>query len=339
MSIVLQILGAIFLLLIIFLVVVVLFVRSKLKNLARTLEGMTKTLAASGTPARIHLTEMAIPDWENEEAVEAITRELPGLGFERVWTYQVQEIPGLALQAWINPGSATTAIVYEHPVAEVWLDFVTRYQDGTRVTFANTSAGEGVDHAPGHDVQRHPGLEPRELYEKFLAHRPADKPMEPVSAVTFAAVFQKAYADEMDWRNSRGGATPEEIRAIADLSGGGYSEEILAATSRMAEQRASAQLEESLRERFLTESGISAAEWERVRDRVLVVHDRMDREFLEAAIEGLSPSGDGAGPLLGGTPRQAFAALNAGLPAEKRFTRLGGVREPVEADVYAAPEP
>ncbi|MBV8381290.1 MAG: hypothetical protein JOZ63_01705, partial [Planctomycetaceae bacterium] len=128
MAIVLQILGAIFLLLIVLLVVAVLFVRSKLRNLARTLEGLTKTLAASGTPARIHLTEMAIPDWEDEEAVEAIAKDLPGLGFEKVGTYQVQEISGLALQAWMNTESATTAIVYEHPMAEVWLDFVTRYR-------------------------------------------------------------------------------------------------------------------------------------------------------------------------------------------------------------------
>src|SRR5262249_22899767 len=169
MVIVLQVLGAIFLLLILFLVVAVLTVRAKLRTLAKSLEGMAGSMASSVTPARIRLRPMAAPSWEDEAAVEAEGGPLPGLGFANAGAFQVEEVPGLSLQAWVNPQSSVTAVVYEHPVAGVWTDMVTRYQDGTRATFANTQRGAGVDHAPGHTVERFPGLGSRELYERFLA--------------------------------------------------------------------------------------------------------------------------------------------------------------------------
>jgi hypothetical protein len=344
MAIVLQVLGAIFLVLILFLAVAVLTIRAKLRNLARNLEGMTASLASSVTPARIHLRPMAAPSWEDEAAVAAQTRPLPEFGFSKAGAFQVEEIPGLSLQAWVNPRSAVTAVVYEHPTAGVWTDMVTRYQDGTRATFANTQRGEGVDHAPGHTVERFPGLGSRELYERFLADRP-DRPTVTPSAETFAEAFEKAYADEMDWRNSRGGATEEEIRRIASLSGETYDEEIIQATRRMAEARAMGQLDESIRERFLAETPLSASEWEGVRNFIVIVHDRMSQDaFTNAMRQCLVEDDDwddDAIPQVDGSPerspRRLFEAWNAGRAERKRCRKVGSVQEPVAADVYVAP--
>lgn len=343
MSLILQIFGAAFLLLIGLLIVGGLVVRSKIRSFARNLEqtmgGLSKVITASGPPSRLHLTNMARADWADERAVEGQTEPLPGLGFTLVGDYQAEEVSGFGLEAWVNPKESVYAVVYEHPKAGVWIDFVTRYLDGTRVTYANSTQGAGVDHAPGHDVQRFPGLDAASLYEKFLEGR-ADKPREPVSRQEFVALFEKAYADEMDWRNSRGGVTEEEIRAIAKLSGEPYDENVIQVTRRMAEEHAMTQLDEALRERFLKQTPMAASEWEGVRDRVVVIHDRMTPSYFSLVLSNLLE--DETFPELDGSPeaapRKVFAELNSSLADDRKFKKLGSIREPVEADVYASPE-
>ena len=344
MALVLQVLGALTLLFFLFIVVVVLVIRAKLRKFVRNLEGMSQSLLASVTPARIHLQSMAVPSWEDAEAVAAQSEELPGLGFVKGGSYQVEEVPGMALEAWFHPERAVTAVIYEHPKAGVWTDMATRYQDGTRATFANTQQGEGVDHAPGHIMERFPGLTARALYERFLAERP-DRPAITPTAELFVEVFEKAYADEMDWRNSRGGPTEDEIRRVAELTGEPISEEVLAATREMERSRAAAQLDEAVRERFLAETALSAAAWEKVRERIVVVHDRMTQELFESALMQCNDDrdwDDDPAPRIDETPehspRRLFAAINARAGDGRRCEKLGEVGQPVVADLYVVPE-
>src|SRR5256885_858928 len=103
MSLILQIFGAAFLLLIGLLIVGGLVVRSKIRSFARELErtmgGLSQEITAAGPPSRLHLTNMARADWANERAVEEQTAPLPGLGFALVGAYQVEEVPGFGLEA------------------------------------------------------------------------------------------------------------------------------------------------------------------------------------------------------------------------------------------------
>ncbi|MFO0953935.1 MAG: hypothetical protein U0835_22815 [Isosphaeraceae bacterium] len=342
MGLILQIFGAAFLLLIGLLFFGILFLRYKLKRFARFIEESAAELAKAGapSPARIHLRRLAAPDWADPEAVEAQSGPLPELGFSHAGDYQIEEVPGLSLAGWVNAKTGVFAVVYEHPQAGVWTDVVTRYVDGTRITYANTLQGSGVEHSPGHDVQRFDGIGVKDLYEKHLAARP-DKPIVPPSADEFVARFEKAYADEMDWRNSRGGATEQEIRQIALQQGRTLDEDEVRALRSAAESRAMEQLAEAVRERFLEETRMPAREWEDVRDRVVVVHDRMSPDYFEEMLSDLSddeedlPEIDGSP---GSSPRNAFARYNAALEPDRRYRKLGTVTAPVEADVYAAPE-
>jgi hypothetical protein len=168
MAIVLQVLGVAFLLLILFVVVAVLTIRSKLRGLARNFEDIAKDLSVAAPPAEIHLRPLATPSWDDEDAVEAQIQPLPELGFSSAGAFQVQEIPGLSVEGWVNSERCVTAVVYEHPRAGIWTDMYTHFQDGTRITFANTARGEGVEHAPGHTVERFPGIDTRTLFERFL---------------------------------------------------------------------------------------------------------------------------------------------------------------------------
>ena len=198
------------------------------------------------------------------------------------------------MHAWVNPDQAAIAVVYEHPVAGAWMDFVSRYDDGTRITFTNTGQGGGLDHQPGHLIERRPGLDPRSLYQEFFEARP-ERPAIPVRADEFVAVFEKAYADEMDWRNGRGGPTEREIRAIAAESGFEDDDALVEATRERMQEQALDDLDATLRQRFSRETSLSVAEWERVRDRLVIVHDRLTPERLdETAAEWVDEDVPGA---------------------------------------------
>jgi hypothetical protein len=337
MGLLLQILGVIFLLIILFGVVVLLTIRSKLRGFVKELEGLAKTMAVA--PSRIHLEKNAEAYWNDPERTFPLIEPLKSLGFEKAGSFHVEEIEGLQLEAWVNPAKSATAVVYEHPSAGIWVDIYTHFEHGTRITFTNSSVGEGLEHAPGHDSRRFPSLGTRELFEKFLAERP-DKPARPVSVETFAEVFERVYAEEQDWRNSRGGVTVEEIRAIGASSGDSYDDDVIEATHEFTERHALEELDELIRERFLEETKLSAIEWERVRDRVIVIHDKMNAEMFEDVVgpwvdEDLFEQFDMES---GDAPRKLFSEINRQLPENYKFQQLGTVSSPVEADVYAVPE-
>ena len=94
-------------------------------------------------------------------------------------------------------------------------------------------------------------------------------------------------------------------------------------------------------ESFAEMTRITAADWTRVQDRFLVIHDRLstkelgklgvceelsreERKRLKTVLRKEVPA------------RQAFEAMNAVLPQHLRFTEVGRVSDPIEATVYLA---
>jgi len=343
----LQLLGVLFLALILAVGLSLLGVwlrfRRMLKSLQKLSEGQMQGRGqrAWTAPPRVRLARMAAIDWIDAAAVDAMAKPLPELGFHEVGLFSAAEMQGLQLQAWVKPEESVTAVIYEHPMAGVSLDLFTHYQDGTRITYANTRFGSEVDHQPGHEVKRLPGLDAQRLYKRFLAERPS-RPMKPALAADFVAVFEETYADEMDWRNSRGGATEAEIRSVAAALGQPTDDRIIEATRKAMQAQAMMDLQQSLRERFLNQTAMSANEWEKMRERVVYVHDRLTPEYLAAALTPHLEENEEEEPRLpfdpgGSSLRQAFAAWNNGLPEDRRFQKLGELDEPVKADVYCAP--
>lgn len=337
MQLFLQVLGAIFLLLILTVVVAVLAVRAKVRKFVKTLEAISKSTLVN--PSRIHLTPLVEPHWNDPAGMETRIDGIEGLGFEKAGDFEVDELDGMLMQAWVNPDESATCVFFETRDGDSWIDIFTVYQDVSRFTITNGSKGEGSVHPPDNIVAHAPGLGVRALYAQYLAKRP-DKSAEPVSAATFAHEFECDYNDEMDWRDSHGGPTEDEIRHVAALAGAPYDDSVIKAAHDLTEREALDDLAEALREHFLEESKISALEWERARDLVVFIHDKMTQELFDEAVapwleEGKPPD---IGEEPGERPREVFAQLNELLPPHEQFKRLGKVSKPIEADVYTVPE-
>ena len=80
----------------------------------------------------------------------------------------------VALEAFFQPADSVYAIVYQHPQAGPWLDLVTRYQDGSRITYC-TQRDTLLDRAEHNVIRFHEGMPPGELLRRFLAERPDDR--------------------------------------------------------------------------------------------------------------------------------------------------------------------
>lgn len=343
MALFLQALGVIFLAALLLVAAGLLVLGLKVRRVIRTLKATAGPFAAAFTaqPATIHLEGPRTLAWKNPGAVHALADPLAPLGYHDAGQFAVREIDGLFVWAFVNPSETAYAVVYEHPAGLVWMDFVTRYQDGTMLTVTSTDQREPLEKRPGDHKIYVAGANTAELHRRHLAER-ADRPKEPVSAGTFREAFERAYADEMAWRNSRGGPTEQEIRAIAERSGMTVNDEEIESTREAMAWQAAAGLDEALRQRFTETAALPPRQWEVVRDRFLFVHDRLTPKMLADRVEGWLDGDEADEPtpeFPEGLPaREAFLRLNAGLPAARRFVKIGELDDPVPADVYRAAE-
>src|SRR5262249_25865349 len=149
--------------------------------------------------------------WRDRARARRLVDGLLALGFQEAGAYRLLELPGVQPQAFMKPEISAWGVVYEVPLAGAILGLVTRYRDGTSVTFGATPKRSELRERPGHPTVRMPGANAAALYERFITERPAEG-MRATVRQAFPAEFERAYADSMDWRNSLGGPTEEEIR-------------------------------------------------------------------------------------------------------------------------------
>ncbi|HUY90243.1 MAG TPA: hypothetical protein VMV10_16010 [Pirellulales bacterium] len=311
------------------------------------LAGLAEKLGGPVPPLRIELRRIETVRWQRADEAAALVEPLRRAHFQEIGGFAME--PGeVVMQAFQLPAENVHAIVYEHPQAGVWLDLVTRYQDGSKLTYANL-ADTLLDRAENNVIRYHEKAPAEELLKLFLAERPA-KPMESVPPEGFAGYFERAYAESMDWMIARGGPTEAEIRRHCEKRGQEFTPILVTAVRARWAAAIDEFYEEQLQERFLAESHVNAARWEQIRDRVVFVHDRMAPARLENLCEqeydededdeGLYDTRPASSALAGGatSPREVFARWNAALNNGRRYEKIGEVSEPVAADVYLSPE-
>ena len=333
MSTVLQVLGVAFLVLLALIILGYILIRLFFwrlgSQLGEALEGLT-----AGTPPRITLVPQDRLAWQDEAQMQRFAAPLPALGFVEAGLWSTREVPGLAIAAFIQPIERVTAVIYEHPAAGVILDMVTRYTDDTSVTYATTEHAGQLDEWPGHQNIHVPDADSETVFRRLLAERP-DAEMVPAVASGFKEHFERAYADEMDWRAGRGGASEDEIRRIAAFSGEDYSDEEYAMARELHEREAIADLNYALRERFAEQTTLSVAEWDRISGAIVFIHDGLTDQVLREIFEDwFCEAADAYVWREELPPRERFADVVAQVPEERRPEKLGEVAEPVPADVY-----
>jgi hypothetical protein len=335
--------------LLIVLIVYLLFrfwMRRMMKGLAEMAKTATLGIVPFTQPLRITLNREYDSSWNDHAAVDRIVRSLTAAGFEDAGDFAILEVPDFRLRALSHPEKSVYAAICEHPDIGIWFELVSRYEDGSMQTYT-TGKEKGIDHPPNRFVERFEAeINPAELYEQHVTRRP-DKPLLPASAERFAADYEQAYADEMDWRFERGGTTEEEVRKTLMLQGTETTEEQIKQVHAIQQAQVGQWLQVKLQENYRAKSGIADAKWLEIEHRVIFVHDRMTSDEVhgeftncldwneEYEAEQLS---DNAEELAVGPAREAFVRMIEALPRGHAPTKIGHLTQPVAADVYLLKE-
>jgi hypothetical protein len=169
--------------------------------------------ALAQQPDRIHLQPGGPDSWKHATPARRIAEPLVSRGFTDAGVHTIPEMPGVVVQLLAHEKEGLYAAVYEHPQAGSWFDLVSRYQDGTSVTYS-TSLPTALKPRPGHPTVNLPGIEPIGVLERVLAQRPR-RTLKPVSRDQAVHVFEQGYADSIDYRKQVGISTSEVIGTAA----------------------------------------------------------------------------------------------------------------------------
>jgi len=308
-------------------------------HLGQSVEEMLQAVTLA-PPIRIHLEPVDPAPWREPANVEQTIARLRALGYEDAGPFRIRETD-LVLHGMASTCSAAFAAVLEHPGGAIAVELATPYSNGalyTTSTCPDTSLPRPEDMVLRHAPK---GRDPAQLHEEHLAHRP-EGPFEFTRPQDFQTAFERAYARAMEHIASVG-LSDDHVRAIAATAGIEVSDAVVQRTKRAFQMQAEIELLETLRHRFLDQSGLTASQWESMRDEVVFVHDRMTEDHIIGAYaEALDEAGDDPESLelaaesiaRSAPPRDAFARLNQTLPEARAFQRIGEVDGPIRADVY-----
>ena len=87
--------------------------------------------ALARVPEQIALSRVTSPAWKNGAAVEQQAGPLLRAGFSDVGTYSVDKMPGVLIRVLHHPQTYVATHIYDHPRVGSWVEFVTRYTDGS----------------------------------------------------------------------------------------------------------------------------------------------------------------------------------------------------------------
>jgi hypothetical protein len=331
MDILFGVLGVLAIVFVILLVIIVAF----LKGIAGTVKQ-----AVTGTPVRIHLHEVEDLKWQNARQEENYYQEFLSLGFKDLGYFRIEEMPAVKLRTFVKAAEGTIGVIYEMAPLGIWLDVVKYHSDETSITASTATRGQELKHRPGHDKVRSPGADPRQLMA-LIKERSKVSPKDIAdSKEGFKKLFEKAYADETDWRNSLGGPSEEEIRAIARASGKNASEDAIAMTVKIQHQKAIAGLTVACAEYYKEKHSISASDWKEKEDRIVFVHDKLTDEMTESIFEdaGIVLSEAQTAMLKTMPLRKAFSSILGSRDEKQALKKTDELDKPLPCDVYEAVE-
>lgn len=306
--------------------------------LALFLKSVKKALSSSGsTPARIHLFEQKNLDWKDKQLHQKNDQEMLSLGFQSVGNYGIREMPALKMSAYVKAREGMIGVLYEMQPVGFWCDVVKYHNDGTSITASSTARGQQLKHRPGHEKIRSAGAGPSKLYS--LIRQASNTGPRDIQANSdeFKKLFEKAYADETDWRNSIGGPTEDEIRAIAKASGRTPPDNVIAMTLDIQRNKAATGLIVAFAENYREKHDLSEQAWEDVRANILFVHDNLTQDMCRGILgeAGLTELTEDQNNLLSSLPpREAVRTILTLLDAGETLRKIDELDKPLPVDVY-----
>lgn len=281
-------------------------------------------------PARIHL-ELSDPEQWNSPVPESIAG-FTSLGYQLIGTYRVPEI-NFRILAFLHPDIPTFGTIYIRPDGRVSSEFVARYEDGESLTVSNSDHTKGLQSRPGQAKVYAERVSVPELFARFQQELIA-KPVRTTTPERFPREFERAYADEIDWRNAQG-ISRDEYVAFANAKGKKLSEDSIRKLQQMHRLNANDAMEVSFREQMEDGRASLTESVDPQSPNLVFVHDLLMAKDIERLIANWKPTKVHQGD--NWSRRRAFSDANDALPANRQYRQIGTVSHPVQADIYVRP--
>jgi len=169
--------------------------------------------ALARVPEQITLARLDSPQGRNQAAVEQQAAPLLRAGFTDLGTYGADKMSDVFIRMLFHPQTYVAAHIYDHPRVGSWIEFASRYTDGSSHTLTTLSP-TGLDHpAWVRTVRADKSTPTDQLYQQFLTQREWHN-IKPVAAGEAVHEFEDGYLRLMIWRQNTG-ITPEEVAKVA----------------------------------------------------------------------------------------------------------------------------
>jgi hypothetical protein len=163
-------------------------------------------------PDQITLSRVDAPQWTDATAIQQQAAPLVRAGFNDMGTYSIDKMPGVLMCILFQPQTFVSAQICEHPKAGSWIEFATRYNDGSS-DFLTTLPDQGITPPPFVRTVRGDKSTPAEtLYQQHLRQRKSSG-IKPVNPNDVGHEFEEAYLRYLVWKNNRG-LKPEEVAQL-----------------------------------------------------------------------------------------------------------------------------
>jgi hypothetical protein len=340
----LQIIGALAIGLVLLIVAGIFYLRWRINRFATGEAARLMNIGQVGLAARIGLKPLSEP-FHHPERIEGLIAEIAALGYREIGRYSVPEMPTVQLWAGVHSEDGSGASVVDHAMIEPFFElcFVSSDEDLHTLT-VTTNATHNPGHVrPGSRVIADVGFAPTAARSELLRCA-GDENYRRFDAENFEEIFVDLYARQMDFILAKGGPTEADMRREAARMPGlpELDEQQMQAALRMSRASHHEALEDAIIDRFLKRFDLPAHEWERLRERVIVIHDKMNsEEICEYALGHVSEEVDEIEVerilLVSESRTVAFDALQALLPMSLRHRLIGRTDEPVGAALYEQP--
>lgn len=306
------------------------------RKMGKYIEMAKKSGGGGHITPRIHLSATAEP-LQLQAALNVIS-QFDAMGYTSIGTYDVPELIDTRIFAMHHAQHNLAAAVCEAQNKIAWFDVTAIGVDVKNAVFASSSPVFNRDNHPATTrIHNDPHLTPMAAQQWILENR-GDGPWRTLNAQHYAHEFERAYARSMDFQMARGGPDIEAVKlSLKQLNDTqAYSEEDLKNVVEMQANATRYAITEACTDNFLEQSSLPAREWERIRDDVLVVHERLpldEAAYMAADDEFDADDIDFAAAGIT-TPQQAFMHVVTKQNLVRRLKYLGAVTEPVAAKLY-----
>ena len=311
--------------------------------LSRKIAAMAGMAQNAGIAARITLAPTA-QAWQ-QPGTAGLIDEMRALGFDEVGRYAVPEMPTMQLWAGSHPQDGVAVAVYDHGTMPLFFDLVRVYDDHATDTVSTNPIHDPGNVPPGNRCIADPALQPQAALQTLRA-QPSTGNLLPLNAENFEPVFIELYARSIDHILSKQMPDADMMRTVGERVSEAtgmpvpeLDDQQMQLAVDMQRSTRLAALQEAIVDRYLQSGQIGAREWERVRDRLSIVHDLLSREDAADLARSNCPY-EAIEPMVARvlaqelSPLDTFEKITAALPETQRLRLLGEVDHPLYAQLY-----